>query len=214
MKKVLFLFPLMLFGSNILSNLQNKTLKEQQKSILQEALQTKKSWINPIILQYSITKDNSQGNLQSIQSFSVTLNQPIFKSGAIWYSIKYANDSKKLNLNNLLLTKRRLVKNAYDLAYDYKITKLNEKILKLQIANAYIDVKRKKDEYKNGTLDLTFLNNAIISLNSLKLSLEDIKQNLNNIKFNFKNISDANIEKIKLNLFKIIPINKYLNKNI
>ena len=214
MRKIFFLFPVLL-SANILSNLQNKTLNLQKNKIIEDSKTTEKSWINPIILQYTITKDNTLDNTKTTtKAFSITLNQPIFKSGAIWYSIKYAKDSKYYGVNNLLLQKRTLIKQALDLAYDYKITKLNAEIIKLQIKNALIDVKRKKEEYKNGTLDLTFLNNSIISLNSLKLSLEDIKQNLQNIKFNFKNISDADIEKIDLNLFKIMPLKTYLNKNI
>ena len=216
MKKIFFFLPLVVFANNnILSNLENKTLNLQQKKIIQNSLKTKKSWINPIIFQYSVTKDNSLGTVKRItRTFSVTLNQPIFESGAIWYSIKYAKDSKNMNLNNLLLTKRNLIKQALDLAYDYKITELNKNILKLQIKNGLIDVKRKKEEYKNGTLDLTFLNDAIMSLNSLRLSLEDIKQSLNTIRSNFKNLSDLNIENVNLNLFKIIPLKTYLNKNI
>ena len=215
MKKVfLFSLPLLVFA-NILSDLQNKKLELQKNQIIQDSAATKKFWINPIILQYTINKSNSmQNTTTTTKTFSITLNQPIFKSGAIFYSIKYANDLKNLNEKNLVLTKRRLIKSAYDLAYDYKISKLNEKILKLQIKNAYIDIKRKKEDYKNGVLDLTFLNNAIISLNSLKLTLEDIKQNLSNIKFNFQDISDANIEKVNLNLFKIISLNEFLDKNI
>ncbi len=214
MRKIFFLFPILL-SANILSDLQNKTLDLQKKGVIEDSKATEKSWINPIILQYSITKDNRIENTKTTtQTFSITLNQPVFKSGAIYYSIKYANDSKHLNVNNLLITKRKLIKTALDLAYDYRIAKLNENIVNLQIKNALIDVKRKKEEYKNGTLDLTFLNNSIIALNSLKLSLEDIKQNLENIKFNFKNISDADIEKINLNLFKIIPLKNYLNNNI
>ena len=214
MRRFFFLFPVFL-SANILSDLQNKTLDLQKNRVIESSKATEKSWINPIILQYTITKDNRLENTKTTtKTFSVTLNQPVFKSGAIFYSIKYAKDSKKLNINNLILTKRKLIKTALDLAYDYKITKLNENIIKLQIKNALIDVKRKKEEYKNGTLDLTFLNNSIISLNSLKLSLEDIIQNLDNIRFNFKNISDADIEKINLNLFSIIPLKKYLNDNI
>jgi len=215
MRKIFFFsLPLFLFA-NILSNLENKQLKLQKNQIIQNSEINKKSWINPIILEYTINKSNSiQNTTTTTKTFSITLNQPIFKSGAIFYSIKYANDLKNLNEKNLLLTKKRLIKSAYDLAYDYKMSKLNEKILKLQIKNGYIDIKRKKEDYKNGVLDLTFLNNAIISLNSLKLSLEDIKQNLSNIKFNFQNISDANIEKVNLNLFKIIPLDKFLDKNI
>ena len=214
MKRLIFLIPFFL-NANILSDLENKNLNLQRNQIIQDSSATKKSWINPIILEYTINKSNSlQTTTSTTKTFSITLNQPIFKSGAIFYSIKYANDLKNLNEKNLILTKRKLIKSAYDLAYDYKITKLNEKILKLKIKNALIDVKRKKEDYKNGVLDLTFLNNAIISLNSLKLSLVDIQNQLENIKFNFQNLSDLDIKKVNLKLFKIMPLNKFLDRNI
>jgi len=214
MKKLIFLIPFFL-NAGILSDLENKKLNLQQKKILEESASTKKSWINPIILQYTITQSNPLKDTKTFnKTFSITLNQPIFKSGAIYYSIKYANDLKNLNEKNIIFTRKKLIKTALDLAYEYKITKLNEKILKLNISNALIDVKRKKENYKNGILDLTFLNNSIISLNSLRLSLVDIKQTLINIKSDFQNISDLNINNVNLKLFKIVSLNDFLNNNI
>jgi len=211
MKRLIF-FPLFL-SAGVLSNLEEKKINLEKNQIIEDSSATKKSWINPLILKYSITQDNITSKKTVTKTFSINLNQPIFKSGAIYYSIKYAEDLKSLNINNLILKKRALIKKAYDLAYDYKITKLNKKILELKIKNNLIDVRKKREEYKNGTLDLSFLNNAIISLNSLKLSLEDIKSNLASINFNFKNISDADIEKVNLNLFNI-SLKKYLSNNL
>jgi len=211
MKRLIF-FPLFL-SAGVLSNLEEKKINLEKNQIIEDSSATKKSWINPLILKYSITQDNITSKKTVTKTFSINLNQPIFKSGAIYYSIKYAEDLKSLNINNLILKKRALIKRAYDLAYDYKITKLNKKILELKIKNSLIDVRKKREEYKNGTLDLSFLNNAIISLNSLKLSLEDIKSNLASINFNFKNISDADIEKVNLNLFNI-SLKKYLSNNL
>ena len=57
---------------------------------------------------------------------TININQPIFKSGAIYYSIKYAANSKAYNLLNIKLNRRELIKNALDIAYDYKITKINK----------------------------------------------------------------------------------------
>lgn len=214
MIKILIFLPLFLFA-DILSNLQTKKILLQKNKIAQESSFNKKSWLNPILLKYTITRDNALENtITTKKVFSIVLNQPIFKSGAIIYSIKYADDLKELNEKNLIFTKKKLIKTALDLAYEYKITKLNERILNLKIKNALIDVKRKKQEYKSALLDLTFLNNAIINLNSLKISLEDIKEKLANIKFNFKNISDMNIEDVKLNLFKIISLDEYINNNL
>lgn len=216
MKKLVLIFPLFLFAKeSILSNLQIKKLNLDKKYTIQDSKETKKSWINPVMLQYSVSQNNSLHTIKTTnQNFSISLNQPIFKSGAIYYSIKYANDNKNYNLKELKLKKRELIKQALDFAIDYKINQLNEELLKLNIDNAKIDVKNKKEQYQNGTLDLSFLNNAIIYLNSLKLSMEDLKMNDVNLKYAFKNISDMNIKNVNIHLFKIIPFNKYIQNNI
>lgn len=216
MKKLVLIFPLFLFAKeSILSNLQIKKLNLDKKYTIQDSKETKKSWINPVMLQYSVSQNNSLHTIKTTnRNFSISLNQPIFKSGAIYYSIKYANDNKNYNLKELELRKRELIKQALDFAIDYKINQLNEELLKLNIDNAKIDVKNKKEQYQNGTLDLSFLNNAIIYLNSLKLSMEDLKMNDVNLEYAFKNISDMNIKNVNIHLFKIIPFNKYIQNNI
>jgi len=216
LKKLVLIFPLFLFAKeSILSNLQIKKLNLDKKYTIQDSKETKKSWINPVMLQYSVSQNNSLHTIKTTnRNFSISLNQPIFKSGAIYYSIKYANDNKSYNLKELELRKRELIKQALDFAIDYKINQLNEELLKLNIDNAKIDVKNKKEQYQNGTLDLSFLNNAIIYLNSLKLSMEDLKMNDVNLEYAFKNISDMNIKNVNIHLFKIIPFNKYIQNNI
>ena len=216
MKKLLFIFPLFLFAKDsVLSNLQIKKLNLNKEYTIQNSKETEKSWINPLMLQYSINQNNSLHTAKTTtQNFSITLNQPIFKSGAIYYSIKYADDNKNYSLKELELKKNSLIKEALDLAIDYKINLLNEELLKLNIDNAKIDVKRKKEQYQNGTLDLSFLNNSIIALNSLKLSMQDLKINALNLNYAFKNISDMNIQNVNTSLFKIISLNRYLENNI
>ena len=212
--KRLLIIPFLL-NAGILNEYKQKELNLDKKISIIEAEKTKKSWINPIIIQYQYSGNSAnKDNFSHQQIFSISLNQPIFKSGAIYYSIKYAKDLKNLNLTNLKLQKNALIKQALDLAYDYKVTSLNKKILYLNIKNAKIDVKRKKEDYQKGTLDLTFLNNAILNLNNLKISLQDLNYNLEEIKSSFKNISSADIDKLNLNIFKIISQKEYLNKNL
>ncbi|WP_459977782.1 TolC family protein [Nautilia lithotrophica] len=204
-----------MFGNNLLNDLKQQELNYDKQQTFQESKDTEKSWINPIILKYTYSKDNTLGDIKTTnKTFSISVNQPIFKSGAIYYSIKYAKHSKSFNVLNIELKKRELIKQALDLAYDYKIAKLSQKIILLNISNTKIDIQKKKEEFLNGVGDSTLLNNAILQLNNLKLNLEDIKSNLNNLKYSFKNISSLNIENVKLPFFKLISKDKYINSNL
>jgi len=213
MRKILFFIPFFVYAG-ILSETKQKEIDFDRLKTIKDSQETKKSWINPIIFQYSYQKDNTLGSVTTTNLFSISINQPIFKSGAIYYSIKYANLAKKYNLDQVELQKRALIKKALDLVYDYNISKLNEKIVKLKIKNAKIDVKRKKEAFLSGSGDSSLLDNAILGLNSLKLSLEDIRTNINQIKYSFANLSDLNIDNVKLPHFKIISKDKFLNENI
>jgi len=216
MKKLIIALPFLLFANNsLLNDLKLKELNYDKQYSLQDAKDTSTSWINPIMLQYSFTKDNMLKSTDTYtKTFSISINQPVFKSGAIYYSIKYAAHSKAYNLLNIKLNRRALIKNALDIAYDYKITKINEEILKLNIENAKIDIKKKKEDFLNGVGDSTFLNNAVLNLNSLLLNLEDMKMNLDNLKYSFKNISSLNLDMLKLPVFKLINKNEYLKNNL
>ena len=212
---IFLLFPALLFGGNLLNDLKQKELKFDKERSIQDSKETEKSWINPITLKYSYSKDDTLENIKTInRTFSISVNQPIFKSGAIYYSIKYAKHSRKYDLLNIEMQRRELIKQALDFAYDYKISKLNQKIILLNIDNAKIDIQKKKEEFLNGVGDSTFLNNAILKLNDLKLNLEDIKSNLNNLKYSFKNISYLDIEKVNLPVFKFISKERYLKSNL
>lgn len=213
-KFALLIFPMFLFGNSLLNDLKKQELNYDKQYSIQDSKDTEKSWINPLMLQYSYSKDNSIGTITTTKTFGISVNQPIFKSGAIYYSIKYAKNAKSYNLGNVELQRRELIKQALDLAYDYKINLINEEIIKLNIKNAKIDIQKKKEEFLNGVGDSTLLNNAVLTLNSLKLNLEDLQMNSDNLKYSFANISSLNIDTLKLPQFRIIPINKYINHNL
>ncbi len=213
MKKLIFLIPFLL-NASILSDLKQKELELDKQKSLKDAIETKRSWINPLILKYTYQKDNTQGFQTTTQIYSLSINQPIFKSGAIYYSIKYANKLKNYNLENIEMKKRKLIKQAYDLVFDYNILKLKRFIILKNIENAKIDLNRKKEEFLNGIRDSSDLDNAIIKLNNLKLSLADIDYQMSQIKYNFANLSSLNIQKVKLPKLKLISKDKYLNENI
>jgi outer membrane protein TolC len=213
LKKLLFL-PVFLFSyQNILNNYKYNELNLEKNYSLQNSKELGKSWLNPINFSYSINKTNLNPK-HSTKSFTISINQPVFKSGAIYYSIKYAKNLKNYNLKNIELKKRELIKNALNLAIDYKINLINKKIIKLNIQNTKIDIQKKKEAFLNGVGDSTLLNDAVLKLNSLKLNLADIDLTLFKIRKNFEKISSLKIEKVDLPYFKMIEKKDYVKKNL
>jgi len=202
-------------NSEILSKQKLKTLNlKSQKNII-DSKKLEQSWINPIILSISKNKNAvDTSNENESTRFIISLSQDIFRSGGIYYAIEYAKANKKLNTTILKLEKNSLLATAYKIILNIKKTELNIQKLRLQIANADIDIKRKKERYLSGLLDISFLNNAIINRNKLKNSLTDLESILSELKNNFKDISDiAYSDDIA---FDIHPISKeeYLKNNL
>ena len=215
MKKFLIFIPFLLFAE-ILSPLQKTLLDKDLNKAIVSGDKLKNSWINPITLQYKYNQSNQAfDNITKTNSFLININQPIFKSGAIYSSIKYAKFLKEENIEKINLQKATLIKQAYEILFNIKKTEIAIKKQKLLIENAKIDIKRKKEQFLNGLTDSSFLDNAIINKNNLELALNDLESQKQTLISNFKNLSDLSYKKAKLPKFSLIPKNEYLkNLNI
>ncbi len=173
------------------------------------------SWISPVTVSYSKnwTSQYQKGTVaQSI--FSVGIDQPIFKSGGIYYGIKYSQVLKGANSQQIKIQKKALIAQAIDTLFNLKKLKLQKRKLLLLIKNDNIDIKRKKQNYEAGLLDSSFLDQAILKQNRDKLSLLDIKSNIEKLKGAFRMLSSRNPDKLRTPHFKMISLGKYKSKNM
>ena len=210
MKKLLILIPFLLFGE-ILSPLQKALLDKDLNKAIVSGDKLKDSWINPITMQYKYNQTNQPNTLKKTNQFFIGINQPIFKSGAIFASIKYAKFLKDENIEKTKLQKATLIKQAYEILFNIKKTEIAIKKQKLLIENAKIDIKRKKEQFLSGIIDSSFLDNAIINKNNLELALNELELQKENLINNFKNLSDLDYKKVELPKFELISKEKYLN---
>jgi len=215
MKKLLVLIPFFLLA-DVLSPLQQRLLEKDLNKAIVSGNKLKDSWINPVTLQYKYNQTNQPfNNIKKTNQFSININQPIFKSGAIWASIKYANALKEENIEKVKLKKLELIKQAYEILFNIKKLDLSIKKQKLLLKNAKIDIKRKKEQFLSGVIDSSFLDNAIINKNNLLLALNDLNVQKENLITNFKNLSDLNYKRIDLPKFTLITRDEYLeNLNV
>jgi len=206
----LLALPLAMMGG-WLSQLKEQELQLQKESAITEAKELHDSWLSPIKMSYLYQKGDQFPN-QELKSFRISLNQSIFKSGGIWAAIKYANAKRIASLYGVKLNRKNLIALVIELAYKLRQTNLRIQKQKLLIQNAHIDVKVKEDAYLAGTLDSTFLDQALLQKNAKELALLDLLEQKAQLKKNLHDLSDG--VPAQLPRFALVPQKSYLAKNL
>ncbi len=174
-----------------------------------------KSWINPIMLRYN-QNHSTQFPGQTIKTgnYAVSIDQPIFRSGGIYYAIKYAGAYRSANRTDIVLKRRQMIGDAVSILFQLKKNKLQQQKMKLQIANDKIDIRQKRDSYNAGLLDSSFLDQAILKKSQDEANLLELKLNLLELKQRFSLLSDKKPEKLKVPRLKLISKKNYRRENL
>jgi len=211
----LFSSVTLLASSQILSSTQNQILDLDRKKAQADVSKLSKDWMdkNAITYTYAYSKTNNQ-NIQSQRSSILSINQSIFRSGGIYYAIKYAsnvNDDSKISLK---IQKKDLITKTLKTTFLIKKLDLQIKKQKLSLQNAIIDYKNKEESILSGLLDISFLNNALLVKNKLEISLLDLELEKQNLINNLSTLSDLSYDKIKLPILNLITKDKFQNENL
>ncbi len=173
------------------------------------------SWISPVMITYqeNWTTQPLSGT-QSSSAFSIGIDQPIFRSGGIYYGIKYADALRDANSQEIAIKKRELIVKAIDILFSIKKLKLQHQKLKLLIANNTIDIRSKREGYNAGIVDSSLLDQAILERNKNQSQLLDIEMNLENLRNGFKMLSRKNPDKLRTPRLKMISLESYKQNNM
>ena len=200
---------------NILSDNKSLLFDYQFQSNELESDQLSRSWVNPVVLKYRqnnstqfIDRTTKTGN------FSVSVDQPIFRSGGIYYGIKYSQALRAANIAEIKLQKRQMIGDAVSILFNLKKTKLEEKKLKYQIKNDIIDIRQKRDSYEAGVLDSSFLDQAILKRSQDETALLQLQLNYMELKQRFSLLSDKNPKNLRLPKLKLISKTHYSDENL
>jgi len=200
---------------NILSDNKSKIFNYQEQKNQIESDKLKKSWISPVVVSYNknYSEQYKTGRVDT-GSFSIGIDQPIFKTGGIYYAIKYADAIRGLNSTSIEIQKRAMIGNAISILYNLKKLNLKRKKLILLVKNDKIDILQKQNSYDSGLIDSSFLDQAILKKNSDEIQLLEIDLNLQKLKNDFYLLSDKNPSSIKLPKLKLIKESKYKGQNL
>lgn len=199
---------------SLLSTLKESSFALQHEKNSAESGKLEYSWINPITVGYDYSKSNQFDRTQINRSLSVRVDQPIFKSGGIWYAVKYAKASRIVGDIGIEAQKRAMVKLALSSLFNIKKSQLQIKKQKLLIENDRIDIERKKEQYLSGDLDGSFLDQAILQKNRDTMALFSLEEGLASFRKSFADLSDLDPQKVKLPHFSLVSEDSFLKNNI
>jgi len=198
----------------LLSGLKQNIIKNEKKTNELNSDNLEKSWINSIVGSFSYNNSDISTKRRESNTLSVTMNQPIFKSGGIYYAIKYANANRDFLRLSTKLSEQTEIKTVLNSLYNLKKLDMQIQKQKFMIDNAKIDIIRKKEQYQNGFLDSSYLNQAILSESSLQRSDLDMKSNRLELLRTLKSYSDMKMSSITLPHFSLIDKSDFLDKSL
>jgi len=193
-----------------LSQTKKDILQYSYDKAIEDSNKLKNDWINPITYKYIYSNTETYDTRKSF----ISISQPIFKSGGIYYAIKYASSVKNQTNINIDVQKKELIKQAINLLYQIKQIDVSISKQILLIKNAKLDVIRKKEQVLNGILDTSFLDNSILDANSKQNTLIDLEYQKEMLINNLSKVSDKKYEEVELPILTLTNKESYLNNNL
>jgi len=204
--------------SDYLSELKRRAFGYDFAKTEQESVKLRDSWIQPLLISYTLNRQNpynGQGAPETQQeSASVAVDQPIFRSGGIYYGIKYAEASRDVGTLSIRQQERSLIKQAVDLLMQIRQADLGIEKQKLQVDNAEINLLQKREQYMSGQLDSGFLNNAVIERNQAKQALLDLQTAKERLVSAFDSISDLDYRTAAIPFLALVDEDRFMRETI
>ena len=199
---------------HLLSKIKQDILKteKQQNELNSDNLQY--SWINAITGNFSYKNSDMTNTREDQNTLSVTMNQPIFKSGGIYYAIEYSKADRNYLRILTQSSKQSQIKTVISALYNIKKIALQIEKKSYLIENAKIDILRKKEQYDSGFLDSSYLNQAILTKTALDRALMDLKSSQFSIVKTLKSYSDVDYHHVVLPRFTLVDKSKFLQKSL
>ncbi len=199
---------------NFLSPTYNELFDAQLKKSLKQKDYNKLSWISPVTLSFQRSWSNQiEGGWHPYNSYSIGIEQAIFKGGGIYYGVKYANSNYSLARATISQQKAKLGASAAELLYKYKATYLSIKKIKLQIENSKIEIKRAKELYDAGLYGSEVLDSSLSKESEANIALMQLKANLEDVRAAYKKITAKEPKLKDLHRVKMPSRDRFLEAN-
>ncbi len=181
-----------------------------------EALHKKQKydWVAPLSLSLSKNKSKSlTSGTYTVDQATVGLNQDIFRSGGIYYTMAFADKQRNYQLLTWEKENNELYQQIYTTVVTLKRLNFQLKQSEYRLKNTEIDLFLKQEQYKVGSVDMTQLNNAIMDKNDQLKQIITIKESVVSTQKKLKELTPFSLEEIDTPIFTMIDKDKYIQQN-
>lgn len=190
-------------------------LQEKEKKIKAGAESRRYEWLSPINLSASHTKQHSQrtGQNSAISQLSASFSQELFRSGGIYYTIKYADDKYAYDTVTLEQQYDNYQKEIILAALRIKKYELQCEQSKYLIENKNITLFLKQTQYELGDIDVTLLNDALREKNTQQTNYVLLQESLEREKLELEKYTHTSFDAIAIPTFSLVDQQKYSTNN-
>jgi len=197
--------------ASVLNNTKDKIFDKKIQKTKKDSSVLKNSWISPVIISATINKNTQNKITTNTKSITISWNQDIFRSGGIYYTIKYAKALGIYNIDLLKQQKLNLIKQVFKIKTQILRDELLLKQNELKLANIEINLQVIKDNYLAGNADISDINNILVQRDTQKMANLSLKKT---IEIEKKELLKLTNKDFILKDFPLITKNEYLKQNI
>lgn len=195
---------------------EKKDIQKYKQTLLETTYEKQKyNWINPlgVVLEYNQNESAQYNSIGESKSAYVNLNQDIFRSGGIYYSMSYAQSQKNYDQISLDKENAALSQEIYQTLLSMSRYNKQIKQSELKLDNYEIEIFLKRQQYEAGDIDITLLNNALMNRNQELKNLMSFKTLLKNSRIDLAKMSDMREKEITLPHFTLLSEEAFLQHN-
>ncbi|MDD3854494.1 TolC family protein [Sulfurimonas sp.] len=198
----------------LLSDEKQNLLHQQQKQYEAEHEKLRDNWIAPLNLGASYGYDKSANDTHGdMKKISASISQDIFRSGGITYQINYADAKKRADEIGFTQQIAALNEELFSALLNYKKNHYELEQSGKKLANYDIEIFIKRQLYDAGKVDITELNNALMSKSSEQKNYISLEYAMAKARLDISKLSDIDPDVYPLYSFELVEEREYLQNS-
>ena len=200
--------------TSLLSPEKQRYFEQQQRQIDFGHDKLRYDWLSPVTMKSSGTYEKSaaSGVHDKRYNLSAGIMQDLFRSGGITYAIGYADAKHEADTIGLQRDISDSSQQLFNAVLNHRKNTLLLEQSELKLKNSKIEIFLKQKQYEAGDIDITFLNNALMSQSSELKNNTAIRFTLAQQRLEAAKLSDFPIDSIALPTFTLTQKEDFLEE--